>query len=251
MISVISLHWDRTENTHKIIESLKGSDLVDDVIVWNNNHKKVFHSNYPWVRVVNTSCDFGMETRYIAALLAKNDTILFIDDDNLLPQESIAKLYDAWLQEPDIIHTLDGRQPGVGNTYSSSRITSPMLPGGYRESPMSLTRCTMISKKYMSKYFEVVSKIREGLEEVKSLPPMPNEDIIMSYVVMAETGKLQKVHYFPREELPYGCNSICQRSGHMELRTQTMRKCHKYAGVLTPQETKSEVKSCFGGKCCG
>lgn len=226
MITVVTLHWKRTENTHKVIASLKNSRLVNDVIVWNNNPDVHFTSE-PWVRVVNTSQDFTLNTRFAAALFAKNDTILTLDDDNLIPEDSIKKLYEAWKASPEIIHTLDGRRPTEQNEYAHDVFIGN--PAAITEAQMSMTRCAMYKKEYAALYFVHAPKIRGAMEHSACLGN--GEDILLSYIVRSIAKKLHKVYRIPRTELP-ATNAIHHRTGHKEFRTQLMRKCQEYFNIV-------------------
>lgn len=223
MISVVTLHWKRTENTNKIITALKTSKIVNDIIVWNNNSSIVFPA-MPGVRVVNTSQDFGLDTRFGAALFAKNSTILTIDDDNLIPEETIKKLYDAWNKEPDVIHSLDGRKPTEKNEYAHDVLLGNK--DAIKEAQMSMTRCAMYRKDYAALYFSHAPRLKGGDEYAEC--PGNGEDIILSYTIRNATkGKLHKIHRLPRVELPAN-DAIHHRVGHKEYRTHLMRVCQQY-----------------------
>jgi hypothetical protein len=219
MITAINLHWKRSDNTRKIIESLKRCPLVKEIIVWNNN-KDVVYKPKSWEKVINTSEDFGLDTRFVAALLAKNDTILTIDDDNLVPEHTIKQLYENWKKEPEILHSLDGRKPTEKNEYADDVMLGHKL--NMVEAPICLTRCTMYSKEYAALYVQSISKIRKNLEHTII---GNGEDIVLSYVVRnAAKGKLHKIYRLPRQELP-SPHSIHRVPGHKEFRTLIMRKC--------------------------
>lgn len=222
MISVVSMHWKRTENTHKILESLKSSKLVNDVIIWNNNPSVYFQAD-SWVRVVNTSEDFGLNTRFGAALYAKNECVLTLDDDNLIPEATIQTLHDAWKKEPNIIHTLDGRIPTDKNEYGHD----VMLGHNelVKEAPMSMTRCAMYHRKFAAEYFQLWRDLQGDL---KHSVDGNGEDLMMSYLISAAAGgKLHKVYRLPRKELP-APHAIHGKPGHKEFRTELMRRCQQH-----------------------
>jgi len=224
MISVVSMHWKRTDNTHRILASLKNSKVVNDVIIWNNNPDVYFQAE-PWVRVVNTSQDFGLNTRFGAALYAKNDCVLTIDDDNLIPEGTINNLYVKWKSNQKIIHTLDGRVPTDKNEYGHD-----VMLGHNKEmveAPMSMTRCAMYHRKYAAKYFDVWRDLQGDL---KHSVDGNGEDLMMSYLISAASGKKHRVYRYPRTELP-APHAIHGKAGHKEFRTELMRRCQQYFNI--------------------
>ena len=50
------------------------------------------------------------------------------------------------------------------------------------------------------------------------------EDILMSYMIMSNTGKKNQCHLFEHIDLPYG-NAICRRPNHYTQRTDFMQRC--------------------------
>jgi hypothetical protein len=219
MITVVSLHWKRTDNTHLIVDSLKSHPLVSEVIVWNNN-SEVHLECSEGVRVVNSSDDFGLNTRFAAALLAANDCILTVDDDVFPHTETVNALFRCWEEESDVLHTLHGRTPTRENEYAMDVVAGN---GEYAEAEISLTRCTMYHRKHAAKYFEVEPQIRDR----EHATPNNGEDIILSYIARSISGKMNRVYSFPSSELP-APHAIHGRSGHREYRTHLMRRCQKF-----------------------
>jgi hypothetical protein len=220
MITVVSLHWKRTDNTQMILGFLKDHRLVSEVIVWNNNPE--VNLEVDGARVINSSDDFGLNTRFAAALLAANDCILTVDDDILPHGETVESLFTCWQEEPHVAHTLHGRTPTRENTYA---LDVEGQPEQYSEAEISLTRCTMYHKQHAAKYFEVEPQIRDRDHET----PNNGEDIILSYVARSVSGKLNRVYNFPRSEL-HAPHSIHGRAGHREYRTHLMRRCQSFFG---------------------
>ena len=219
MITVVSLHWKRTSNTHTILNFLKDHSLVSEVIVWNNN-PEIHLECSDGIRVINSSEDFGLNTRFAAALLAANDCILTVDDDILPHGEAVSSLYECWKRDPDILHTLHGRAPTHDNKYSVDVNGSP---GEYAEAEISLTRCTMYHKRHAVRYFEVQSQVKDREHSTLN----NGEDIILSYIARSVSGKMNRVYAFPRSELS-APHAIHGRPGHREFRTDLMRRCQKF-----------------------
>jgi hypothetical protein len=223
MITVVSLHWKRTDNTRLISQTLVKNPNVSEVIVWNNNPDVDTVDCVDGVTVVNSSKDLGLNTRFAAAVLSANDCILTIDDDILPHSETVDALYSAWKQSPEIIHTLHGRKPTATNEYAED------ARGGkpFTEAPISLTRCTMYHRKYAATYFEVEPRVREFNHDTKH----NGEDILLSYIARAHSGKDVRVYDLPASELP-APHAIHGRAGHRQYRTLLMRRCQKFFDIL-------------------
>ena len=219
MITVVSLHWKRTDNTHMIVKSLKSHPLVSEVIVWNNN-PEIHLECSDGVRVINSSDDFGLNTRFAAALLAANDCILTIDDDILPHPETVKSLFKCWQDDSDVLHTLHGRTPTRDNEYGYNVLAGN---GEYAEAEISLTRCTMYHRQYAAKYFRIQSQIRDK----EHITPNNGEDIILSYIARSISGKMNRVYSFPSSEL-HDPHAISHRAGHRDYRTHLMRRCQEF-----------------------
>lgn len=92
-VSAILLSYRREPNVRRIISILRRHPAIDEIIVWNNNRDVPFVE--PGVKVINSAENFLCIARYAAALLARNDTIYFQDDDILVPPVAL----DAFLAE--------------------------------------------------------------------------------------------------------------------------------------------------------
>ena len=226
MISLVSLHWKRTTNTHLIISSLQDHPLVSEVIVWNNNPETHLRCS-DGIRVVNSSEDFGLNTRFASALLAVNDCILTVDDDILPDLTTVDSLFQYWKNEPEVLHTLHGRRPTEENEYCENVNGQPLWASPqYAEAEMSLTRCTMYHKQHAVRYFDLQSKVREN----RGHSTLHNgEDIILSYIARSVSGKMNRVYDLPNAELA-APHSIHLRAGHKEFRTDLMRRCQRFFG---------------------
>ena len=227
MISLVSLHWKRTDNTHLIVDGLKHHPLISEVIVWNNN-SEVHLECSEGVRVVNSSDDFGLNTRFATALLAANDCILTVDDDILPNLKTVDYLFRYWEDGPEILHTLHGRTPTRENEYAEDIdgkpewIDHPFLCQ-YAEAEISLTRCTMYHKQHAVRYFDLHSKIKDREHSTLN----NGEDIILSYIARSISGEMNRVYSLPSSEL-HAPHAIHQRAGHREYRTHLMRRCQDF-----------------------
>ena len=226
MISVVSLHWKRTDNTRLISQTLLRHPKVDEVIVWNNNPDVDTVDCAEGVTVINSSKDVGLNTRFAAAVLAANDCILTVDDDILPNSQTVTSLYSAWESSPEVIHTLHGKNPTDEDEYPWVGDPSPLTSvegDSYSEARISLTRCTMYHKKFAQGYFEVEQRVRETNHSTLH----NGEDIILSYLARSHSGSDVRVYDLEAIELPAPF-AIHGRAGHREYRTLLLRRCQEF-----------------------
>ena len=215
-VTLVMLSWKRISNLIAAIEEEFDGTLVSEVIVWNNNPEEDLTGRLPAnVRLIQTNEDFGMRTRFGAALFARNDCILLHDDDLIIPTSSIQTLYNHWTDTPEIMHGIFGKIPKLDNTYAA-----PMYNGVCE---MVLGRCMMLHRQYCADFFTME---REMPAREDHSAPQGQEDILMSYFVADKAGRHNKVHRVPIREL-LSNESICERPGHYEQRTEFMQKCQE------------------------
>jgi hypothetical protein len=106
--TAILLSYKRHQNLREIVANLNATGLVDEVIIWNNNPEVTLRAG-PEATIINSSANFRAIARYGAALLAKNDTILFQDDDVMYEPEGIVTLHHDLHRRPDRIYGFRGR----------------------------------------------------------------------------------------------------------------------------------------------
>jgi len=215
-ISIILLSWKRESNIDLIINSYENIPIVDEIIIWNNNHEVNLNSNIK-TKIINSSEDMGMRTRFAAGLFARNDCLIFHDDDTLLPQETIIGLYLEWEKNPDIMHGLWGCIPKEDGTYSL-----------YVDPPakvdMIVGRCMVLKNQYCREFFTIEHKYPAPNDHSA---PKGCEDILMSYMIMNKSGKKNQCHSYEHIDLPYE-NAICRRPNHYNQRTQFMQICENW-----------------------
>ena len=125
--SVGLLSWKRVSNIRQIVdEYIFHDDIIDEIIIWNNNPEEhiEFGDGYDIVKVINciNPEDFGLITRFCTGSLSRNRMILLQDDDFILPYDSLVRLRDEWVREPECFHTFFGRNPNEQNEYADDVI---------------------------------------------------------------------------------------------------------------------------------
>lgn len=220
MITQILLNWKRPKNVQKIVTEANASKMIDDVIVWCNHQNPTYQINHNHLRcrLIESTVDFGLTTRFGCGLFAVNDCLLIQDDDILLPDETIRLLYSRWSDEPEIIHGIFGRKPTDQNAYAKDVM-------GDLECPIVLTRALMVHRKYCIEFFRELPKFRDLLENAK--PSGNGEDILFSYVVRNRSGNQNRVWRLDRQELPAPAAIHGREPNHVKHRTEVMRRCQE------------------------
>lgn len=98
-VSVILTSWKRFINLENIIKVWLEEPQVDEIILWDNSGN--FKTELPII-TINSNCNFGASARYALASLAKNDIIIFCDDD-ILPQQNITSDFLKYFKENKIL----------------------------------------------------------------------------------------------------------------------------------------------------
>ena len=88
MVTTIIPCWKRLNNLEKVITGWLNQDEVTEVIVFDNSGK--FKTDIPNVVVLSSSENYGPQAKLVAAQFAKNDIVLFSDDD-VLAQSGLVK----------------------------------------------------------------------------------------------------------------------------------------------------------------
>ena len=215
MLTAIVLNWKRPQNMPRILDSLRQSDLVTEIIVWNNNPETVFTAGNDII-VVNTSRDLGLNTRFAAALLARNDAILFLDDDMVLAPDKIEQLYLNWKETPDVCHAAYGRRCGAG-PYNKV--------DAWGEVDVVLTKAVIVHR-------GICLRATVNTQILSDLPGRPDgngEDILLSFTAMSMSGKPNQTHNLSVTEEPQDPKiAISKREPtHFEHRTKVLERCRK------------------------
>jgi hypothetical protein len=214
-LTLVILNWDRKNMIEDLVNEYSKYQYIDDIIVWNNNKKHFLKFDDQIVKVVNTTWDLGLDTRYAACYLSKNENILLHDDDLKLTEQSVNFLFEKYLQEPDRIHSIHGRnlKNGLYNVEDC-----------YGEVDIVLTRAQIINKKYINTFFEK----SHLFSSIRKYSCGNGEDIIMNYIVRSITGKKNLSHYVLHQD-QYEQNilktAISGRKYHLETRQEITNKC--------------------------
>jgi len=107
-ITLIILSWKRSRNVSRIVATYIPFYRIDEIILWNNDPRCEFKIHHRKIKYFKSENYFTI-SRYAATFFARNDDIMFHDDDLLLREDQIEKLFEAHLTYPDSIVGCFGR----------------------------------------------------------------------------------------------------------------------------------------------
>lgn len=107
LVSIVSICWNRKPD---ILESLDRIYSVDyghfEVIVVDNNScdgtAEAIEEMFPQVRLKKTSSNIGIGAYNIGFAAAKGEYILILDDDSFPARESVRRMVDKFLADPEL-----------------------------------------------------------------------------------------------------------------------------------------------------
>ncbi|MCL4481034.1 MAG: hypothetical protein M1445_00170 [Bacteroidetes bacterium] len=225
MISLVMLSWNRVDNVVNFINYYSSYKLIDEIIVFNNNNKfdlRNIQNNK--LILIESSKDMGLYTRFAAAGLANNECIMHCDDDLFIPEDTVNRLYEYWSQSPQLCHGTQGRF--VINDYNMNEV--------FGEVQIVLTRCMLVSRANCLSAF----KFALNFEDLYSEPKGNGEDIMLSFISISNSGKLNRSYNLPfydcidknnDDGLPI---AICRRwKKHIEHRSIVVKRCKSLLGI--------------------
>jgi hypothetical protein len=238
--SIVILSWNRQENINLILQKYNSYCIVEEIIVWNNNQNYFISSlETDKIKVINCEQDFGLNSRFVSCLLAKNRCIITHDDDLLLSEINIKNLVDHFVKDHTRIYTYEGRNQVNGEyTYNAEgRVENVVSP---TECEVSLTRAACYDKIYSTEYLKYCDVIFYDVSV-----NLNGEDIAFSKIVSNISGKKPLV--LPLKDLEgyeelAVTDKISTRKGHLERRTELLKRCSlifPFPRYKTPESSKT------------
>lgn len=230
-ISVVMLNWERPFNlTNIILPNLERIPLVDEIIISHGREDTAFeyesgHCRWVHRRDEMVNSEYGLARRFLAAGCARNDVIMMVDDDVVVPGSSLSELLDGYIREPEVVHGLYGRNPDKRMRYKMDLI--------HGEVTYLTTRAAMFSKELAHRFFEY-APLMNGLEREGKVV-WNGEDIFMSLVAIKTSGRLNRSYPLPRIELEAkgagAAAGICELPGHWQYRSLFSQRAIEALGV--------------------
>ena len=199
MISAVILNWQRPYNLQNIIlPVLEKCPRIDEIIISHGREDTAFDYESGHCRIVHRrdygdiNREYGMVRRFLAGEDARNDIILSLDDDIVIPEPSLSALCAEFARDPEVIHSLYGRNPD-----GKLRYTDYMQFG---EVTYAIVNAALLPKRLADSFFEYVPLVT-GLVKGKRLSFQNGEDLLMSLVAIKTNRRLNRAYPLPRIEL--------------------------------------------------
>lgn len=226
MISAVVPNWGRAWNLARLVlPALEQCDCVDEIIITHGRRDTVFDYESARCRIVHRRDDgdinrrHGLARRFVAAAAARNDTVLSLDDDIVIPESSLLALHKQYLRDPDIIHSLYGRDPDRRLRYCDLVRTGAVT--------YALTGAALLPKRLADVFFEHAPLI-EALVREKSEPLWNGEDLFMSLAAIKHNRRLNRAYSLPRIELRAdgdgAAAAVSGGAGHLAWRSLLSRR---------------------------
>lgn len=181
-----------------ILPLLERSPLINEIIISHGRQDTTFDYESDRCRIVHrrdygdNNREYGLALRFLACEDARNDFILSLDDDILIPEPSLSALYDEFARDPDVIHSLYGRNPDEKFRYCAQM--------QYGEVTYAVCSAALLPKRLAGLFFESVPLVADSAQE-NAWPFWGSEDLFMSLVAIRANRRLNRAHPFPRTEL--------------------------------------------------
>ncbi len=225
MISAVILNWERPYNLkHIILPLLEQCSQIDEIIISHGKLDTAFDYESERCRMVHrhdygdVNRQYGMARRFLAYEDATNEVILSLDDDIVIPESSLSALHDEFVSDPEVIHSLYGRNPDRRLRYCDHM--------RFGEVTYALPNAALLPKRLGDLFFEYAPLV-DGL--AKHWPFWSVEDLFMSLVAIKTNRRPNRAHPLPRIDLRNGPRGVGPRAisetpGHLEDRSRFSRR---------------------------
>lgn len=200
-LTLILLNWKRPHNVSRIIQTYLTYSRFDEIILWNNNPECSFKIKNEKIKYFTSENQFTV-SRYAATFFARNNDIMFQDDDLFLTELQIEKLFEAHLTHPKSIIGCFGRNLESGcyvKHYSYGKVD------------VILGRVMLFEKKLIANFVKDCPAFGGALED----------DILFS---LCQNRYHIATHVGDVEELPKDY-ALSRRPYHMNRRQEMVEYC--------------------------
>ena len=169
---MIILSWKRSSNFKTILDEYCKKPNVDEIII-SQGHKD-FPVKYddPKVTVINDTNlnnSYGLNLRFLNGLSARNNSLIYTDDDVLVKRLSFKKVTDAYEKNPNRIAGIAGR-PINGYEDFKNEVGNEII----------LTKFLITNKEVLRLYFVLFPFFHDIFK--KATPFGNGEDILLSLI---------------------------------------------------------------------
>ena len=224
-VSAVIPNWERAYNLkHVILPLLEKCPQIDEIIISHGRPETVFDYPGERCRVVHrrdyqAARKYGLARRFLAAAEARNDVVLSLDDDVIVPAESLFALYDGFARDPDVIHSLYGRNPDKHLGYCDY--------ARFGEVTYALSGAALLPKRLARAFFDYAPLV-ETVVRAESKPLWNGEDLFLSLVALKVNRRLNRAYPLARIELRSGGerapSMVSASAAHLAYRSRLSRR---------------------------
>jgi hypothetical protein len=217
-ISVVILNHKRPDNIKNIILPIISKyDIIEEIIISHSLpetifddkiNKKIIHINH-----IEENKEYSVFRRFLAARESKTDCIMFLDDDCVINNKSINRIYNFWTKDKNLIHGKFGRDVKINEYIMKDSIGKNV--------PIIITKFAITSRIMVERTIENYDKINPF---VRNCNPIWNgEDIFLSMLSVLYNKKLNKIYECKSMDL-LDNDAIWKIPGHLEHRSFLVSK---------------------------
>lgn len=132
-VVIPAFYPERKDNLSAIVMALQVSTASpDEIIIWNNGPVEAIETvrHLSAVQIIQAPRNFGCKARFLAAMCAQGDYVLFHDDDLMVEECTIENMLD-WASSDSII-ALNGRKLVKHAPYAAAMV----IDGSCLQAPM-------------------------------------------------------------------------------------------------------------------
>lgn len=218
-LSVILLSWKRPDNIPAILNNLFAIKRINEIILWNNNPELRLTYKHPKLTIFNSPKNYGTLTRYPISLMAKNDTVMFLDDDLYLSEPQIEKLFSEYIKDTSRIYGPYGRKL-INYKYN--------MRNRWGQVDIIIGRCMLFDKALLSNFFKYLSPWKKLLHE---------DDILFS---LSQGKKHYAINLGHIKQLPAN-DALYKKPAHLIKRQKMVNYCLNVVPELKKSLTTSKL----------
>ena len=222
-----------------ILPSLARYRMVDEIIISHGRADTAFDFFIPSARVVirddsEVNSRLGIARRWLCWEAARNDTVLSLDDDILLPESSLNALHKAFVKNPRALHGLTVDMPLGFDSFMPQNSGNVNLVSGAYLLPQSMGRLCLERMDQAEDYVR---------DPFNSCPLWDGDDIFASLVACQVHASVNRAHRLPYRDLGVMCpdNNICHDSLRLARRNEMAKVMSGRLGVRMLPQPKSIV----------
>jgi hypothetical protein len=228
---IVHFYQERMYNLQVIVDSLLAGTVVpEEIIIWNNGPERLPLVIKGGPVIIESSRNLGAQARFIAALAARGERVLFLDNDIAVRETTVDNLL-YWSGQLGGVVTLEGRKR-VGDTYSKW----PKLYGHGLSHPekvfLSLGRGELVSQVVLQRVLSTFPFGEKTVMDDLAFSACCERHGVPIVVVPCVKG------HSDLADLPMGGVGLCKTPGFNEERTRVA-----YEIASDPEVLKSQAES--------